>query len=197
MKGYPDYPVNPGFASFRPLTITDSSELVRADGVNGNFVGFRSDAVRSVGLPDADRFPHYGDGVYTIRFSRAGYKVLVCTKARADLEFELERRLSPFWRVAVNRGGLLKWINYYFFSPRSLYHVVNRYRQTKFLHGEWRAPAKTLLLNLSLSCQILVGVVVRSIFKVSHTREKCIQSLQHKWPTAKLRSELEALDPQT
>lgn len=193
IKGYPDYPVNPGFLAFRPLTISGDSEWVEADGVNGNFVGFRTDAVRKVGLPDAESFPHYGDGVYTIRFTRKGFKVLVCTTARADLEFELERRLSPFWRVAVNRGGLRKWLSYYFFSPRSLYHVANRYRQTKFLRGSWMSLVYATLLNASVAGQILAGVVARRVIGMRAVRDKCFQSHQHKWPSAKLRKELESL----
>lgn len=193
IKGYPDYSVNPGFRFFRPLCISGDSDLVEADGVNGNFVGFRADAIRKVGLPDTEAFPHYGDGVYTVRFSRAEYRVLVCTSARADLEFELERRLSPFWRVAVNRGGLLKWVNYYFFSPRSLYHVVNRYRQTKFLRGAFKSPLYALVLNTSLAAQIFAGVAVRKVLGLEIGRSTCVQAHEKQWPYAKLHEELASL----
>jgi GT2 family glycosyltransferase len=193
IKGYPDYPVNPGFRSFRALCMSGNSDLVEADGVNGNFVGFRTDAVRKIGLPDAEAFPHYGDGVYTVRFSRAGYRVLVCTSARADLEFELERRLSPFWRVAVNRGGLRKWLSYYFLSPRSLYHVVNRYRQIKLLRGVWKSPFYAAVLNTSLAAQIFAGVAVRKALALEAVRAKCVHVHEKLWPSAKLREELASL----
>ncbi len=193
IKGYPDYPVNPGFRSFRPLFMSGNSDLVEADGVNGNFVGFRTDAVRKIGLPDAAAFPHYGDGVYTVRFSRAGYRVLVCKSARADLEFELERRLSPFWRVAVNRGGLRKWLNYYFLSPRSLYHVANRYRQTKFLRGAFKASWNSLVLNTFLTAQISAGFTARKVLGLETARARCVQAHEKQWPSAKLLEGLASL----
>jgi glycosyltransferase involved in cell wall biosynthesis len=191
IKGYPDYPVNPGFASFRSLTITGSSELVQADGVNGNFVGFRADAVRSVGLPDAERFPHYGDGVYTIRFSRSGYKVLVCTKARADLEFELERRLSPFWRVATSRGGLGEWLSYYYCSRRSLYNIANRYQQTRWLRGAWRARLYSSMMTVSVGLEVALGLISRYVIGVKTARTMCVEKHKKIWPEEKLRRELE------
>ncbi len=194
IKGYPDYPVNPGFLAFRPLTISKDSALVEADGVNGNFVGFRTDAVRKIGLPDAEAFPHYGDGVYTIRFNRAGYKVLVCTSARADLEFELERRLSPFWRVAVNRGGLQHWLVYYFCSPRSLFNLANRFRQICFFGGITRALIKTPLLSLCVTGQVYGGLMFRVLRGTEFTRKSCISYHTATWPRQKLKTELDAID---
>lgn len=194
IKGYPDYPVNPGFLAFRPLTMAEDSALVEADGVNGNFVGFRTDAVTKVGLPDAESFPHYGDGVYTIRFSRAGFKVLVCTSARADLEFELERRLSPFWRVAVNRGGLQHWLVYYFFSPRSLFNLANRFRQIYFFVGITRALIKIPLLSLCVTGQVCGGLMFRVLRGTKLTRQSCINYHTATWPQQKLKTELDALD---
>jgi len=194
IKGYPDYPVNPGFASFRPLHITGSSELVRADGVNGNFVGFRADAVRHVGLPDAERFPHYGDGVYTIRFTRAGYLAVVCTTARADLEYELERRLSPFWRSAIQRGGPVQWLSYYYCSPRSLYNIANRYKQTQWLRGPWHAPLFGSLQIVSIGIQVACGLACRSVLGVGLTRQMCTKAHMKCWPLKKLHDEIGSLN---
>lgn len=194
INGYPDYAVSPGFSALRPLTIVGDSELVVAEGLNGNFVGFRSDVVMEVGLPDAKAFPHYGDGVYTLRFSRVGYKVLVCTTARADLEFELERRLSPFWRVAVNYGGVRKWMSYYFFSVRSLYHLSNRYRQIRFMRGSWKAPTYSIFLNCYVALQIMAAVLVRKLIGLKRVRKQCIRLYSKAWPLRKLAEELDRLD---
>jgi len=194
MRGYPDYPVNPGFVGRRQLTMPEGASLVPVDGVNGNFVGFRCDAVRRVGLPDPQTFPHYGDGVYTLRFSRARYKVLVCREAKADLDYELERRLSPFWRVAVNKGGLVQWFRYFFLSPRSLFHIRNRYQQTRFLRGAWQALPRTLLINSRVTCEIICGFLLRKLLGTTAARKKCVQAMQKSWPAKKLETELSLLE---
>jgi len=61
------------------------------DGVSGYCVGMSSDVIAKIGLPDAKRFPHYGgDGMYTLKASRAGFQVCILGKAKAKLVGEVK-----------------------------------------------------------------------------------------------------------
>lgn len=190
IAGFPQYPVNPGFKNFAPLEIkAGSAELVRADGLNGNFVGFRADAVRRVGLPDARRHPHYGDGPYTIRFSRAGFDVLVHTGARAELDYEVERRLPPFWRVALSSQSLAWWMRYYFTSFRSQYHWRYRWNDAVAYRGPYAVATYP-----KVQMQTLAGIVAGSALRRLHSRARILQRAQERfrsrWPVQKLAAEV-------
>ena len=121
IAGYPEYGVNPGLLCNRGVGNVAKGQILEVDAVNGNFVAFRSDVVRDVGLPDFERFPHYGDSPYTYRIKKRGFKVLVVGSASADLEYEILRRLSPFWRVALSQKEISEWLNYYIFNIKSRY----------------------------------------------------------------------------
>ena len=190
MAGYPDYPVNPGFKNFRPLLMDPSEgEIVSADGTNGNFVGFRTDAIRKVGLPDAQRHPHYGDGPYTLKFSRGGFRVLVCKAARADLDYELERRLPPFWRVAVSLHPVSWWLRYYFQSFKSQYHLSYRWNDALYLRGLW-AVITYPKVELEALAGILLGAIARMWWGSKTMSARCIRVFGAKWPREKLATEL-------
>ncbi|NJK93364.1 MAG: glycosyltransferase family 2 protein, partial [Blastochloris sp.] len=109
IAGYPEWPVNPGVLRNRDVGSLEPGEIQQVEGVNGNFVAFRAEAVRKVGLPDSRHFPHYGDGPYTLNIGRSGFTVVVVADARADLDYEVERRLPPKWRIALSRDSLWKW----------------------------------------------------------------------------------------
>jgi len=121
IAGYPEYGVNPGLLCNRGVGNVAKGKILEVDAVNGNFVAFRSDVVRDVGLPDFERFPHYGDSPYTYKIRKRGFKVLVVGSASADLEYEILRRLSPFWRVALSKKEVSEWLNYYIFNIKSRY----------------------------------------------------------------------------
>ncbi|XHR28024.1 MAG: glycosyltransferase family 2 protein [Chthoniobacteraceae bacterium] len=193
IAGYPDYPVNPGFKNFQPLQMDSTAgETVCADGTNGNFVGFRADAVCKIGLPDAKHHPHYGDGPYTLRFSRAGFQVLICKAARADLDYELERRLPPFWRVAVSNRSVSWWLRYYFGSFKSQYNLTYRWFDSLHLRGMF-----ALLSYPKVELQVLIGIlcggIARSKNGVETMRERCLHRFRTRWPEEKLVLELKEL----
>ena len=191
IAGYPGYSVNPGFKNYRPLTINHSDEsLIAVDGTNGNFVGFRADAVRRVGLPDAKHHPHYGDGPYTIRFSRAGFRVLICKNARADLDYELERRLPPFWRVAVSTRSLGWWLSYYFGSFKSQYHWLYRWNDSRHLRG-LLALVSYPKVELQTLGGIVFGIAARTIKGSITMKGLCIRQFGKRWPAEKLAAELD------
>jgi len=121
IAGYPEYGVNPGLLCNRAVGNVAKDQILEVDAVNGNFVAFRADVVREVGLPDFERFPHYGDSPYTYKINKRGFKILVVGSASAELEYEILRRLSPFWRVALSQKEISEWLNYYIFNIKSRY----------------------------------------------------------------------------
>jgi GT2 family glycosyltransferase len=190
IAGHPDYPVNPGFRNFHSLDLREPVPLlVEADGVNGNFVGFRTEAIEKVGLPDARRHPHYGDGPYIIRFSRAGYRVLVRTDARADLDYELVRRMPPFWRVALGREPVAWWLRYFFLSFKSQFHLRYRWNDSVVFRG-WRAIFSYPKVELSALVHILAGALVRLVWERPAIVRAAVTRFSKQWPAEKLRLEL-------
>lgn len=121
IAGYPENGVNPGLLNNRGVGNVAKGQILEVDAVNGNFVAFRAEVVREVGLPDFERFPHYGDSPYTYKIKKRGFRVLVVGSATADLEYEILRRLSPFWRVALSQKEISEWLNYYIFNIKSRY----------------------------------------------------------------------------
>jgi len=121
IAGYPEYGVNPGLLCNRGVGNVAKDQILEVDAVNGNFVAFRADVVREVGLPDFERFPHYGDSPYTYKINKRGFKILVVGSASAELEYEILRRLSPFWRVALSQKEIIEWLSYYIFNIKSRY----------------------------------------------------------------------------
>jgi len=119
IAGYPEYGVNPGLLCKRAVGNVAKDQILEVDAVNGNFVAFRADVVRDVGLPNFKRFPHYGDSPYTYKINKRGFKVLVVGSASAELEYEILRRLSPFWRVALSQKAISEWLSYYIFNIKS------------------------------------------------------------------------------
>jgi len=194
ISDFPACPVNPGFRSFSPIP-TDELEAghpVHVDALNGNFVCFRAEAIRRVGLPDAQKFPHYGDGPYTIRFSRAGLPVLVDPRAGAALGYEVERRMSPFWRVAISSKPVKEWVAYYFANFRSLFHWRYRWNETVAFRG-WLAPLVYGKNEVFVFFQILQASLWRLVASVEARRRACIAAHERHWPRAKLEQELAAV----
>jgi len=135
IAGYPEYGVNPGLLCNRGVGNVAKGQILEVDAVNGNFVAFRADVVQDVGLPDFERFPHYGDSPYTYKINKRGFKVLVVGSATADLEFEILRRLSPFWRVALSQKEISDWLNYYIFNIKSRYFWHAAFFESRTFRG--------------------------------------------------------------
>lgn len=193
IAGYPEYPVNPGFKRFRPLNMhIANGELVIADGVNGNFVGFRADHVKRIGLPDAKHHPHYGDGPYTYRFSQAGLKVLVNRVAHADLGYEVLRRLPPFWRVVVSKQSVWWWLRYFFTSFKSQYHWKYRWNDSLAFRG-WLAVVSYPKVELQALCGVIGGGLCRLLMKRDRILAGFKAKFSRRYPIEKLVHEIAEL----
>ena len=193
LQKYPEYIQSPGFRNFRALAIPSTAGLLEADGVNGNCVGFRVEAIRRVGLPDAQRFPHYGDGPYTLRLRRAGLRVLVDARARVAQDHELVRCLTVFWRSALSaapRGG---WMKYYLFSNRSFYQWRYAWHRI-WLYRGWQALLAFPAGLVSLLGSIGLGVGARWLLGSRWLAKVCLGQLPPVFPRQGLLRELGLAD---
>jgi len=155
----PEFPVNPGFRGLRaiPLDELRTSERVVVDGLNGNCVAINSAAIRSVGLPDSIKHPHYGDGPYTYLLHKSGFHNLVLTTANAFLEREYDRCVSIKWRCAFLNKPLSEKLKDYFFSMKSKFHWVTKYHDTVVFRGYPMAPFAYLGSMVNALIEITTG----------------------------------------
>lgn len=194
IQGHPESPVNPGFRDFKeiPTRELEEGKLIFTDGVNGNFVGFSSREVARLDLPDSVRYPHYGDGPYTLRLSRSRLKVAVCPQARAALGYEVERRMPPFWRVLVGRKSGLAWFRYFFFSFRSPFHWQYRMNEARYYFGTVGAISYLRKAGI-ISGQILLASALRLLISRNKRLSMCLRHFSTRWPSKKLAEELAEL----
>ncbi len=189
------FPVNPGFRDFQEIPVAGliAGGFVRTDGVNGNCVAISAAAIRDVGLPDAKRHPHYGDGPYTWRLHRAGYTVGVLPEARAALVREFERCVDEADHSSLWHAPLTEKIGYYLFSMRSKFHLANKFRDLQVFRGRFRA-----LWYLPFSEARLILNVLNGHFRLKRSSEEKISEIlaryRGRFPEKELRASLEKLD---
>jgi GT2 family glycosyltransferase len=155
----PEFPVNPGFRKLReiPLKELRSSKLVVVDGVNGNCVAINATAIRTTGLPNSKKHPHYGDGPYTYRLHKAGFCNMVLTSASALLEREYDRCVSVKWRCAFWKKPLSTKLRYFYLSRKSQYHWSIKYHDAVAFRGYPTAPFAYLASMFRVFREIVSG----------------------------------------
>ncbi|PAW61272.1 MAG: hypothetical protein B9S37_05900 [Verrucomicrobiia bacterium Tous-C3TDCM] len=154
-----EFPVNPGFRNLNEIPVSElmSSDIVSVEGVNGNCVAINAKAIRSVGLPDSIKHPHYGDGPYTYQLYRAGFRNVVCTSARAFLEREYDRCISVKWRCSFWNAPLSIKLRYYFLSRKSKFHFAIKYSDVVVFRGYPLAPIAYLASMMRVFGEIISG----------------------------------------
>ncbi len=177
----PEFPVNPGFRNYTEIPVEElyATDTLEVDGVNGNCVAINAKAIQSVGLPDAKKHPHYGDGPYTYRLHKAGFRNLVCTKALAFLEREYNRCISVSWRCAFWNASLASKFNYYLFSNKSKFHWSIKYNDIIVFRGNLLAPFVYVASMINLCREIILG---HFLFRCV-TREKRLRALLRQYTT--------------
>lgn len=155
-RGFENAPVNPGFRNFRPIPREEllAADKVIVDGVNGNCVAMNATAIRTIGLPDQTKHPHYGDGPYTWRLHKAGFTNAVLTRRHASLSRELERCIDEQSHSMVWKTSLATKFKYYLFSPRSKFHWKNKFHDMQAFRG----TIPGLLLYPMVQAKLLLGV---------------------------------------
>ena len=170
IAGYPEYGVNPGLLCNRGVGNVAKDQILEVDAVNGNFVAFRVEVVRDVGLPDFELFPHYGDSPYTYKINKRGFKVLVVGSATADLEYEILRRLSPFWRVALSQKKISEWLSYYIFNIKSRYFWRAAFFESQAFRGYFGIfgyiKKMSSMIGLAISGAVFRAVIPRKTIKL-------------------------------
>lgn len=174
-RGYENAPVNPGFRHFKPIPLEEllRSEKVTVDGVNGNCVAMNSDAIRSIGLPDQKRHPHYGDGPYTWRLHKAGFTNAVLTRRHASLSRELERCIDERSHSMVWKASLTTKFRYYLFSPRSKFHWKNKFYDLQVFRGELLG----LVLYPLVQAKLLLGVTKGHLRGIKAETQRVIEEI--------------------
>jgi GT2 family glycosyltransferase len=170
IAGYPEYGVNPGLLCNRGVGNVAKDQILEVDAVNGNFVAFRVEVVRDVGLPDFELFPHYGDSPYTYKINKRGFKVLAVGSATADLEYEILRRLSPFWRVALSQKKISEWLSYYIFNIKSRYFWRAAFFESQAFRGYFGIfgyiKKMSSMIGLAISGAVFRAVIPRKTIKL-------------------------------
>ncbi|MEM1158911.1 MAG: glycosyltransferase family 2 protein [Verrucomicrobiota bacterium] len=192
IKGYPEWPVNPGVYKNKEIGPLSAGEIRKVHGVNGNFVGFKADAIRKVGFPSPRKFPHYGDGPYTLQMGRSGYHVVVVASARANLEYEILRRLTPFWRVALSEFPVYYWLNYFLFNIKSRFHFKTAYFESRVYRPGLIGPIAYLKKMGFLIGEVIIGTVFKRIYDRAQIIAKCINTYAKEYPIKKLKLEIRA-----
>lgn len=193
-KENPAYGVNPGFRDWNEIPITElkAGGMISVDGVNGNCTAISTAAIRSVGLPRADRHPHYGDGPYTWSLHRAGFRNFVAPSHRAALEREFERCISErdhssFWDVSLREK-----LNYYLFSIRSKHHWRSRFYDLAEFRGSLKGTLLYPLVQLRLIYHVMMGHLLVGK-QVEERLENVLERYAHRYPRESLRRDLNKL----
>lgn len=183
-KDAPAYPVNPGFRKLTEIPVEQlhQTELVTVDGVNGNCVAINCQSIRSVGLPDAAKHPHYGDGPYTYRLHKAGYHNAVLTNAIAFLEREYDRCVSVKWRCAFWNKPLTTKLSYYFLSKKSQYHWKIKYHDSVAFRGSFLAPFAYFASMIKVLGEIVTGHRLRFAVSREARLEAVCRQYEGKFP---------------
>lgn len=121
-------PVESGFKGRNRLKASPG-EVVFVDGLSGYCVGISTAIVNKIGLPDADRFPHYfGDVMYVLKATQAKFKVCILGSAKVILPGENNAIHSlPNYLLQMNRINLplLFWNkkSQYYLPAQFFYHI--------------------------------------------------------------------------
>jgi GT2 family glycosyltransferase len=190
LRGFPGVLMGSGFDDrWRRLRLQPDTGLVEAAGVSGNCVALRSDIVRQVGLPDARRFPQYGDWPYTLTVRRAGYRVLVHTGAVCEQDHDVARNLDPFWQVALVNAPAGGWLAHFLCSPKSWY----QWRFLWHVFRLFRGPVVWFIYPVFMArllAAIAAGSLARRCWPRNHLLERCLKRLPARIPPQQLLEEL-------
>lgn len=136
-----------------------------------------SDAIRSIGLPDQKRHPHYGDGPYTWRLHKAGFTNAVLTRRHASLSRELERCIDERSHSMVWKASLTTKFRYYLFSPRSKFHWKNKFYDLQVFRGELLG----LVLYPLVQAKLLLGVTKGHLRGIKAETQRVIEEIVNQY----------------
>lgn len=194
-KGAEEWGFNPGFIRFKPVPahVLATNQLVEVDGLNGNFVALSADAVKLVGLPRTDLFPHYMDGPYTKLIGENGFKLQVATGIRASLNRDLERSVSVADYCSIWPVSLKTKLAYFFLSPRSTHHYKHKFFRMKTMRSTLSYLPFYVFSQARVFLSVAIGHLI-GIFIPSRTRiDALVSKYSEVAPSCLLRQGLDKL----
>ena len=108
-------------------------EVVDVDGLSGYCVAISANVFKQIGVPDANKFRQYaGDGMYTLKATRAGFKTYILGAAKVTLVEEKDpiHNFSSYVKKVKNRN--LKSI---FWNYKSPYHLPTQFHYHTYKYG--------------------------------------------------------------
>lgn len=105
----------------------DYGEIIEVDSLSGWCVAISTAVVRKIGVPDANKFPHYcGDDMYILKASRSGFKAYLIGDIKATLVGEVYEMtgLAKYFRPGLSTAEIFTST---FLNKKSFYRLVTRY----------------------------------------------------------------------
>ena len=102
-KTYQDWVVFSGMINkklIRSLDYFSTKEVIEVDALNGNITIIPRTVVNHIGLPDKERFRHYGgDFEFLLRAKKSGFKVILSSNLQATTNYQVTDfiRYMPPW----------------------------------------------------------------------------------------------------
>lgn len=135
-KTHPDWIVFSGMVRktfIRSLDVFGTANEIEVDTLNGNIVLIPRSIVNQIGLPNTERFQHYGgDFEYVLRAKTAGYKIFLSRQLQANTDYQpsdLIRYMPPWmqWKMACNSAEKWKVLQGFLDlkSHHNIWHLVN------------------------------------------------------------------------
>ena len=109
------------------------NELAEVDGLSGYCVGIAPSVFKKIGAPDAVKFRHYaGDGMYTLKATRTGFKAYILGSAKVVLAEEKD--------PIHNFASYIKKFDKYtfksiFWNYKSPYHLPTQFYYHTYKYG--------------------------------------------------------------
>ena len=109
------------------------NEVMDVDGLSGYCVAMSANVFKKIGAPDADKFRQYaGDGMYTLKATRAGFKACILGAAKVNLVEEKDAIHNFTNYVQKAKSHTLKSI---FWDYKSPYHLPTQFHYHTYKYG--------------------------------------------------------------
>ncbi len=128
-----DQPVETAFHRRTRVKATDG--VIEVEGLSGYCVGMPATLCEEIGLPNAERLPHYAaDSIYTLLAHRRGFRIVLLADARVKL---LDEKVVPTLgeRARAWRDGRWTFVHRTFFQRKSPYFLKGQYWYHRYKYG--------------------------------------------------------------
>lgn len=192
-KIHPDWIVFSGMVNKQLIRSFDyfaSQDIIEVDTLNGNIAIIPRTIVDKIGLPDAERFRHYGgDFEFLFRAKKAGFKVLLSSRIQAKTDYQISDfiRYMPPWmqwyfqRSLSQRKAILTGFTN-LKSHYNIWHMVNinhcdydSIPKWKYAVYHWRQILKVIASNFWSKRKIKCDI--EDYFKQQNVPDGIIQEL--------------------